>query len=249
MFYAHTPDTQPATSRAAIWRKAAMVALSMALFGAAASVLKPTRLLASERPAGTIASALPESFGDWRLQPASALVVNPQANELVDTLYAEMLNRTYANSEGQIVMLAIAYGPNQSDDLQVHEPLVCYPAQGFQILRQSIGRLTTPFGGIPLRRLETQMGPNRMEPVTYWTTVGDHAVEPRLLDKKLKKFSYSLRGLIPDGLLFRVSSIDADSARAFAVQELFTQDLLAALSPAWRTRLAGVPLKASGSTP
>lgn len=244
----HKPETQPSVSGAAIWRRAAVVALSMALFSVAASVLKPTRLLASERPTGTIASALPESFGDWKLQPASAIVVNPQANELANTLYAEVVNRTYANSKGQVVMLAIAYGPNQSDDLQLHEPLVCYPAQGFKILHQGVAQLPTPFGSIPIHRLETQIGTNRTEPVTYWTTVGDHAIEPRPLDKKLKKFSYSLKGLVPDGLLFRISSIDADSAHAFGMQERFTRDLLAALSPSWRTRLAGVPLQPSSPT-
>jgi len=235
------PAALPSPASALSLRMAALVALAMVLFSLAAHYLKPTRLMASNRPAGTIASALPDAFGDWRLQPASALVVNPQANELVNTLYADVVNRTYANSSGQVVMLAIAYGPNQSDDLQVHEPLVCYPAQGFKITGQEVARLATPFGSIPVHRLETQMGPNRMEPVTYWTTVGNHAVEPRFLDKKLKKFNYSLHGLIPDGLLFRISSIDGDSDHAYALQENFALDLLSAVSPAWRQRLAGLP--------
>ena len=55
-----------------------------------------------------------------------------------------------------------------------------------------------------------------------------------------------LTGQVPDGLLFRVSSIDDSTPRAFAMQEAFVSDLLRAVPPVARKRLAGVELQASG---
>jgi Protein of unknown function (DUF3485) len=49
-----------------------------------------------------------------------------------------------------------------------------------------------------------------------------------------------LTGQVPDGLLFRVSSIDPDAARAYAVHESFINALLSAATPADRNKLSGV---------
>ena len=51
-----------------------------------------------------------------------------------------------------------------------------------------------------------------------------------------------LSGNVPDGLLFRVSSIDADPARAYAVHERFIADLLQSVVHDVRTRLGGLQL-------
>jgi hypothetical protein len=49
-----------------------------------------------------------------------------------------------------------------------------------------------------------------------------------------------LTGQIPDGLLFRISSIDTDKQRAFSMQQQFAADLLASVPPATRKRLSGL---------
>ena len=115
---------------------------------------------------------------------------------------------------------------------------MCYPAQGFTLHRNEASQLTTPYGEIPARRLATTLGP-RQEPVTYWFTVGDQAVIGRT-QKRLIDLRYGLTGRIPDGLLFRVSSIDADPAQAYRQQDVFVAQLLAAVSPAERKRLSGL---------
>ena len=51
----------------------------------------------------------------------------------------------------------------------------------------------------------------RVEPVTYWLTVGSQVIQSNL-DKRIALIRLGLTGQIPDGLLFRVSSIDGDSA-------------------------------------
>ena len=50
----------------------------------------------------------------------------------------------------------------------------------------------------------------------------------------------SLTGQVPDGLLFRVSSIDADAQRAWRRQGDFVRALLGACTPVARARLAGL---------
>jgi EpsI family protein len=67
-----------------------------------------------------------------------------------------------------------------------------------------------------VRRLFTSKG-SREEPLTYWFTVGDRAVQG--WNARLVELSYTLTGQIPDGLLFRVSSIDADQTRANQMQD------------------------------
>ena len=51
---------------------------------------------------------------------------------------------------------------------------------------------------------------------------------------------YALKGYIADGLLFRMSSIDRDSPRAFLLQDRFAQEMLAAMAPETRLRIAGL---------
>ncbi len=216
------------------------LAAAMAVTAGAAATLKPTKYLADTRAELKIEPSLPNEFGDWTLVPtASGGVVNPQQNQLLNILYSEIINRTYVNSAGYRVMLSIAYGKNQNDSMQVHKPEICYPAQGFQLLSNTPGELKVPRGVIPVRRLETKLGANRLEPVTYWTTLGDKVVMSGI-EKKLADVELATRGLIGDGLLFRISSIDQDSRAAFELQQQFTADILAAIPAASRSRLAGL---------
>ncbi|MGY0194248.1 exosortase-associated protein EpsI, B-type [Leptothrix sp. BB-4] len=228
--------TGPLTLR----RTSLVLALAMVLDAALAVRLKPTRYLADSRAPGSIDAAIPATFGDWQQLRQAGGVVNPQQRQALDALYAELVTRSYADAAGQRVMLSIAYGRNQNDSFQVHRPEVCYPAQGFQLLSVQDGQIDTPQGAIPVRRIESRLGAQRPEPVTYWTTLGDHAVRSSV-DKKLREVEYAMQGLIADGLVFRVSTIDADSARAFRVQDAFIAQLLAGVDAQARRRLAGLP--------
>ena len=199
----------------------------------------PTQPMATLHGGFKLEQVIPTQFGDWQLDTASAGgVVNPQQELLLNKLYSQILSRTYVNRQGQRIMLSIAYGNDQRDGLQLHYPEVCYPAQGFQLksnkpVELQLGNIT-----IPARRLETVLGNQRYEPVTYWTVIGETAVRGGV-DKKLAEMRYGFRGLIPDGLLFRVSSIDRDSPEAFALQDRFAAQMLVALTPQQRSRLAG----------
>jgi EpsI family protein len=195
---------------------------------------------AAQRGQGIVLeNVVPQRFGDWRmLPPESAQVVNPQTKELLDKLYSQILSRTYEHASGYRVMLSLAYGDDQRGDLQAHKPEVCYPAQGFTLHTNTESSVATPFGPIGARRLTTSYGP-RKEPVTYWFTVGDQAIKSKF-QQRMVEIRLGLTGQIPDGLLFRISSIDPDAERAFRMQDAFVADLLQAVPQRDRSRLSGL---------
>lgn len=220
-------------------RIAFLIAALMVSASVGAIVARPGTKAADLGPAISLETMIPKQFGDWREQPQGIVqVINPQTQELLDKLYSQILNRVYVNAEGYRMMLSLAYGADQRGSLQAHKPEVCYPAQGFVLQKNEAGVLTTAFGEIPVRRLLTTLGA-RQEPLTYWFTVGGKAVRNKT-QKRLMDLRYGLTGLIPDGMLFRVSSIDPEPARAHQLQDQFINQLLQAVSPAERKRLSGL---------
>jgi EpsI family protein len=219
-------------------RLAFVIAALMCGASIGAVVARPGIKAASLGPAFSLEAMIPKQFRQWREDPQRIVqVVNPQTLGLLDKLYSETLSRTYVDASGYRIMLSLAYGSDQRGALQAHKPEACYPAQGFTLHRAEPGRIATPFGEIPVRRLFTSKG-SREEPLTYWFTVGDRAVQG--WNTRLVELSYILTGRIPDGLLFRVSSIDPDQARANQMQDQFINQLLQAVSPAERKRLSGL---------
>jgi len=85
--------------------------------------------------------------------------------------------------------------------------------------------------------LMSKMG-NRNEPITYWLVVGDKVSNTRT-DQKLTQLRLGLKGLIPDGMLVRVSSIDSDMNRGHQMQAKFLADLAAAFPEGERGRVFG----------
>ncbi len=212
----------------------------MAASAALAVVLRPTVNLARERPPINLKVMVPVAFGDWREERnVRNQIVNPQQEQLLNKIYSETLSRTYVNSAGYVIMLSIAYGKNQSDALQLHKPEVCYPAQGFTLRNKAMATLKLAGGVIPITLLETNLA-QRYEPVTYWTVVGDH-ITTSGTNKKLVEIRYGLRGEIPDGMLVRFSSIDNDTANAYAMQKQFAAQMIEAIAPRIRKRFAGDP--------
>ena len=191
---------------------------------------------------------VPEQFGDWvALSGRPAVVTNPQTEALLKSIYSQILTRIYVHKDGSRIMLSLAYGDDQRGGLQAHRPEVCYPAQGFTVTSKTDGPLKTEHGAIEVRRLTTVLK-SRREPVTYWLTVGDQVIRNNF-EKRIAEIRSAFTGQIPDGLLFRVSSIDDDPARAFAMQQRFVADMMSAIrEPETRRKLSGLtttPAKAS----
>lgn len=200
--------------------------------------MRPTQKIAALGPAIDLGTIIPREFGDWREEQHNFVqMVDPQQKELIDSIYTQTLSRTYVNSKGYRIMLAIAYGDDQRDSMQIHYPEVCYPAQGFLLKNKEKGDIITEGGIIPVVRILTSLG-QRDEPVTYWTVVGNTVFQGGL-QKKLAEMRYGLNGKIPDGMLIRISSIDPDSEAAYEIQARFANQMLAALAPEYRYKING----------
>jgi EpsI family protein len=228
-------------SDALLTRRAAIAAVLMAAAAAGGQAMVPTKRMALLRGPFKLADLVPAQFGAWQTDNRSASgIVNPEAEALLNKLYSQLLDRVYIDADGHRIMLSIAYGADQADDdVQLHYPEVCYPAQGFRVTNNRTGKLVLSEGSVRVRRLDTQFADSRFEPVTYWTIIGD---EQSLggLDRKMSEIRHGLRGEIVDGLLFRVSSIDRNFEEGFELQNGFIRDLVHALTPAARRQLVGL---------
>jgi EpsI family protein len=222
-------------------RRAAIAAILMVGTAAAGEALVPTKRMAEMRGHFKLDELVPTTFGDWRTDDHSAGgIVNPQTEAMLNRLYSQLLDRVYIDTAGHRIMVSIAYGDDQADDsVQLHYPEVCYPAQGFQLKGNRKEIIQLGQGTVKVRRLETQFGESRFEPVTYWTIIGDQQSLGGW-DRKMAEIRHGLRGEVVDGLLFRVSSIDRDTANGFHVQDTFIRDLTSAMSPAARRQLVGL---------
>ncbi|GMV47024.1 MAG: hypothetical protein AMXMBFR66_24220 [Pseudomonadota bacterium] len=220
-------------------RRKAVAFLLLSLASAAGAVAwRPTQRLADTRPPIDLETLFPKSFGDWRVdERAPVQLVSPDQKALLDKIYNQTLARTYVNSQGERIMLSVAYGGDQSDATRAHRPEVCYPAQGFQILSSRDGQIDLGSSRLRVRQLVSRQG-GRIEPITYWIMVGDR-VTLSGTEQKLAQLSYSTRGVVPDGMLVRVSSIDADVQKAFGVQQGFAAGLLRAVTDDQRARVFG----------
>lgn len=199
---------------------------------------RPTEHLADRVGKPDLESLFPRQFAQWTLDTSLPVILPaPDVQAKLSAIYNQVLARTYINSTGERVMLSVAYGGDQSNGTRAHRPEVCYPAQGFQILFSERSVLALPDQLIPVRRLMSKLG-GRNEPITYWINVGGHVATSHL-DQKLAELRYSLKGVIADGMLVRVSSIDADMGRGHALQTRFAAELAAAVPPASRERIFG----------
>jgi EpsI family protein len=182
---------------------------------------------------------VPKAFGEWRIDTSPMpQMVNPQAQEILDKIYSQILNRTYVNAAGQKVMLSIAYGSDQRGALAAHQPEVCYPAQGFIVKQSFASTLKLPIGNLNVNRMLAVKG-NRSEPVSYWFTAGDRQVQTGL-QRRMVDLKSLLTGQIPDGLLFRVSSFDKNPQAGYAIHNSFIDQMISSVGPRERLRLAGL---------
>ena len=202
--------------------------------------LAPPELLNND-PASRkrLESVIPQSFGTWRVDPSIVpLLPSPDQVALLGEIYDETLSRTYVNDRGERVMLSLAYGRNQSRRFQIHKPEVCYAGQGFKLSGQRFSTLTLRAKEVPVMELVAEQG-KRIEPITYWIRIGDE-LGRGWVEQNTIRAKYALKGQIPDGLLFRLSTISrGDLRQDFEVQQRFAQELSSAVSDADLPALIG----------
>jgi EpsI family protein len=152
-------------------------------------------------------------------------------------IYDQVLERSFISDTGHAVMLSVAYGREQSAGLQLHRPEICYEGGGFTVSGTHAAVLTLADRAVAVTRLHAEL-PGRPEPITYWTLLGGQVVADAT-GFRLRRLSFAARREVADGMLVRLSSIDPDTPRAFALHQAFAQEMLSAMAPADRARLIG----------
>jgi EpsI family protein len=230
-------ETKLSASTNPRWARSLLLFALMLAASGLAVALKP-QVQASDRVSIELERMIPTAFGEWREDPSASLqVVSPEVQETLGKLYSETLSRTYIDGSGYRIMLSLAYGASQSRELQIHKPEVCYAAQGFNLRNAQFADLRLNEHSVPVMRIVAQAG-NRIEPITYWIRSGDYVVRGWYEQNKAR-LTHGFKGVIPDGLLVRVSSISDDTATAFVNQERFLGEMLKALAEKDRPMLLG----------
>lgn len=231
-------------------RRSAILTGSMLATASLSEWATPRRMMAVESPLPQLTSLLPLQFGSWWGEDASRhQLVAADVKAVLDHLYQQTLSRLYRHPQVGLIMLSAAYGGDQSDATRVHRPEICYPAQGFvmgPLHRESltVGRL--PHRQVlPVSRVTARLGA-RVEPITYWIMVG-RRVATRSLEQKLIQMRYGLRGVVPDGLLMRVSSLNADGDQAWWAHQRFIDALFMAVASEHRERVFGEAQKGTAA--
>lgn len=200
----------------------------------AAEWLRP-RQPVSLMPRGmTLAKLVPRQLPGFAEGGTQDIVIPKTEGSLSSQLYSDELARSYSQVAGSAspIMMLIAYGPAQTDMLQVHRPEICYPAIGFEIAERHLLTLNDRHGRpIPAVAL-TAVASDRVEDVVYWTRVGDSL--PRDFgEQSWDRLRQSIAGKISDGALVRASAIRTGDQPQFGRVGQFLDALL-----------AGVPLAA-----
>lgn len=215
---------------------ALMILMAMAAFMAV--WLKPTKKLAQDAGFIDIAVAVPKQFGQWTIDTSmTPIAPSPDQTEALAATYDQIVGYTYVNAKRQQVMLSMAYGSSQKQGLRAHRQEVCYRAQGFNISEMKQVDFQVLGKPVEAAQFVARYG-KRVEPVTYWFTMGDHVVRS-YLGRQIVQMQYALSGYIPDGYLFRVSTLGTETAAGHELQRQFTEELMQHLPPDLKVRLLG----------
>jgi EpsI family protein len=192
--------------------------------------------------AAKLEDIVPRSFGNWTSTDRDDEVAPREEGSLAARLYGQTVGRLYTHAKtGAEVMMLLAYGDAQTNQLQVHRPEVCYPAFGYDILASRPSTLSLAAGvALPVREL-TVRRKDRIEQIVYWTRLGDF-LPTGVREQRVDRFRNALAGVVPDGLLARFSRAAGSADTSDGEMAAFVSDLIRAVAPARRKALVGSDL-------
>lgn len=208
------------------------VLASLAILASAllAYVLVPREMMAKSAETFDIRTIIPPTFGEWTLAP-NVKLVEPEPDSFSRLLYSQEVGYGFKDREGHVVMLLIAYGPNQSSRLQLHRPELCYTASGFRISPTVTSEVGVRQDLAPLKLLRlTAQREARNEPISYWMRVGD-SVATSVVERNLIRLRLVMHGKVADGALIRVSTVGLPEQQAYPIHDRFIRDMLNAVAP------------------
>jgi EpsI family protein len=222
-----------------VGRREILIGAACLVGAGAAQALKPHKavsLLGKDK----LADILPAAFGPWTSKDATDLVAPDDDDSLASRLYEQTLSRIYENNSvpGPSIMMLIAHGALQTNELSFHRPELCYPAAGFTLSHSRT--LDLPLGGgvtLPVRCLLAD-APARRESIVYWSRLGEY-LPTDSAEQRSDRMKTAFEGYVPDGLLARFSALGADVEDTSAHVQAFIRDIIRATNPGRRTPLIG----------
>ena len=217
-------------------RRKLLLGLGLAGF----SGLAQARLPVPNRPridTDDLSRMIPERVGEFDFDTISGLIL-PPSDALSDRLYDNLVTRSYKRADGTVVMLLLAYNNRQDGVLQIHRPEICYPAGGFVLTPTAPLAIALPDNRkLPVQAFAAR-GDNRNEVILYWTRVG--TTFPRgWSDQRLAVARANLSGVVPDGILVRISTFARDVEAELPLLSKFMSDLYRRSPPKLRGLMFG----------
>lgn len=226
-----------------IHRRDIVMGLTCSVAAGAAHAMRPRRNVSLLGDA-KLADVVPATFGDWESEDVGDPLAINGPGTLSAKLYNQLLVRTYRNADGVQLLALLAYGGRQTDELQLHRPEVCYPAFGFNLLRnEPVDVPVAPGVKVPARRLSAENS-ERTEAIIYWSRMGEFLPRDGG-QQRADRLRIAMQGIIPDGLLCRFSAAEALDGSPWASIEAFLPEFLSAIKPDARKVLIGSQLAAA----
>lgn len=214
---------------AASFRQTAVLMTCLLVGAITARLLTPNAVHVEAYP--EFDQRLPSQVAQWTYTPSAMQQVAASTAKDTDLSqpYNEVSMRTYRDPQGHAVMLTLAWGQRQRQEVKVHRPDLCYVAQGYKVISLS-NKQTTGFSGVSHPVLVHHMlaqNAQSYEAVAYWMRIGSNFSEGAL-ETRMHIIEEGLKGRIPDGILVR-SSIRANTKEeaeaAFPLLDQFLLDL------------------------
>ena len=223
-------------SSSSLNRRSLLIGAVLMGTGSVAMARQPKLGAAPVRKA-TLDRLVPHQIGDWSYHDSSGLVL-PPPDALSDALYSGLVTRTYVAAGRLPIMLLVAYSNVQDGMLQVHRPEICYPAGGYRLSPTRVEQVPDGLGGAISSNSFSADGTSRIEQVLYWTRIGD-SFPTSWLQQRLAVVRANIDGMIPDGVLVRISTLAPDMSSAHPDLAAFAAQLVTSSSPAARRLLIG----------
>lgn len=217
--------------------KVRTVVLMALMLAAALLAYFATPRLKDDAPVVDMERSTPTTVGPWKMvsSPIVQVGLTTTAND-INQPYDQTVMRTYEDGQGHAIQLALAWGRHQRQEVKIHRPELCYPAQGLAVksLTDVQFPLTTPENQpIVGKRMVTVNSAGQIELVSYWIRIGS-TYSSNAWETRLNIMKEGLAGRVTDGVLVRVSqrvSQDQNYQQAFTRQEHFIADLYRASPP------------------
>lgn len=227
------PGQNSALGAGLLSRRRLLIGAGSAVTGVLAAAMTPRRYQPGVSRA-RLEHVIPQAVGRWSMQTAGAFIL-PE-DKAASTAYDQVFTRSYTASTGPDIMLLIAHGEALSGLMRVHRPEICYVSSGFQV--RGLRSLTLDVAPRLEIAAQTFLGvrDDRVESVLYWTRIAGFF--PRdLTAQRLAMVQLGLQGVIPDGVLVRISALGGDETAPALNQ--FAVDLVGSSGSEARALLIG----------